>query len=46
MSKDPLSGRIELTGRRTRTDYHKGMDAGSLSLSIFNHSKYTLAKDL
>jgi starch phosphorylase len=37
----PLSG---ITGRRTRTDYHKGMDAGSLALSVNNHLKYTLAK--
>jgi hypothetical protein len=33
------------TGRRFRkTDYHKGMDATALALSISNHLKYTLAK--
>jgi len=33
------------TGRRYRkTDYHKGMDATALALSISNHLKYTLAK--
>ena len=37
----PVQG---FTGRRTRDDYHKAMDAGSLTLSISNHLKYTLAK--
>src|SRR5205823_6545207 len=32
------------TGRRSKTDYHKGMDATALALSISNHLKYTLAK--
>jgi starch phosphorylase len=32
------------TGRRTAHDYHKGMDATALALSISNHLKYTLAK--
>ncbi len=34
-----------VTGRRAAGDYHKGMDAGSLALSIANHLKYSLAKD-
>ncbi len=33
------------TGIRRRDDYHKGMDAGSLALSIQNHLKYALSKD-
>jgi len=32
------------TGRRLKSDYHKGMDATALALSISNHLKYTLAK--
>ncbi len=45
---DPASAPRELkgiTGRRTRDgEYQKGMDAGSLSQSIANHLKYTLAR--
>ncbi len=41
---EPLKNLEGLTGRRVREDYHKGMDAGSLALSIANHLKYTLAK--
>jgi starch phosphorylase len=33
------------TGIQTRSDYHKGMDAGALALSIGNHVKYSLAKE-
>jgi len=32
------------TGRRTKSDYHKGMDTAALAQSISNHLKYTLAK--
>ena len=32
------------TGRRLKSDYHKGMDATALALSISNHLKYSLAK--
>jgi starch phosphorylase len=32
------------TGRRTKGDYHKSMDATALSMSVANHLKYTLAK--
>ncbi|HUR38823.1 MAG TPA: glycogen/starch/alpha-glucan phosphorylase [Planctomycetota bacterium] len=32
------------TGRRTKSDYHKGMDVAALAQSISNHLKYTLAK--
>jgi starch phosphorylase len=41
-SPGKLSG---ITGRRVRGDYHKGMDATALALSIANHLKYTLAKN-
>jgi starch phosphorylase len=34
-----------LTGRHRAGDYHKGMDAVSLAISIANHLKYSLAKD-
>jgi len=32
------------TGRRMKSDYHKGMDTAALAQSISNHLKYTLAK--
>jgi starch phosphorylase len=32
------------TGRRLKSDYHKGMDTAALAQSISNHLKYTLAK--
>jgi len=32
------------TGRRLKSDYHKGMDVAALAQSISNHLKYTLAK--
>ncbi|HZE95611.1 MAG TPA: glycogen/starch/alpha-glucan phosphorylase [Planctomycetota bacterium] len=32
------------TGRRLKSDYHKGMDTQALAQSISNHLKYTLAK--
>jgi starch phosphorylase len=38
-------GSPNTTGIRSRDDYHKGMDAGSLALSITNHLKYALSKD-
>ncbi|HXX92563.1 MAG TPA: glycogen/starch/alpha-glucan phosphorylase [Planctomycetota bacterium] len=46
MSDEPAAGKVVggLTGRRTKGDYHKGMDAVSLAVSISNHLKYTLAK--
>ena len=33
-----------ITGRRMKSDYHKGMDTAALAQSISNHLKYTLAK--
>ncbi len=33
-----------ITGRRLKSDYHKGMDSAALAQSISNHLKYTLAK--
>jgi starch phosphorylase len=45
MTEDVTTGNFgRVTGRRARGDYHKGMDAGSLAISISNHLKYTLAK--
>ena len=45
MSDEPAPSKLGgLTGRRTKGDYHKGMDAVSLATSISNHLKYTLAK--
>ena len=42
---DPVPGRVAgVTGRKNRGDYHKAMDAGSFTLSIANHLKYTLAR--
>jgi glycogen phosphorylase len=32
------------TGRAGPADYHKGMDAGSLTQSVANHLKYTIGK--
>ncbi len=49
MGETPQTARYDVntgvTGRRAAGDYHKGMDAGSLALSISNHLKYSLAKD-
>ncbi len=36
---------MDTTGVRRHDDYHKGMDAGALALSIRNHLKYALSKD-
>ncbi|HEX7902043.1 MAG TPA: glycogen/starch/alpha-glucan phosphorylase, partial [Planctomycetota bacterium] len=33
-----------ITGRAGYGDYHKGMDAGSLTQSVSNHLKYTIGK--
>jgi len=41
-SPEKLAGNT--TGRRSKSDYHKGMDAAALAQSISNHLKYTLAK--
>jgi starch phosphorylase len=46
MKNEASPGKISgVTGRSVSGDYHKGMDAGALALSIANHLKYTLAKN-